>query len=163
MLAKRLATLAPSATLAVQAQAKELKRRGVDVISFGAGEPDFDTPERVKEAAIQAMRQGHTKYTEVGGVPELRAAACAKFKRDNGLDYEPADVLISCGGKHTLYNIFVALLDPGDEVIVPSPYWVSYPEQVRLLDGVPVFVATHEAAGFDLDAERVAAAVTPKT
>jgi aspartate aminotransferase len=163
MLAKRLATLAPSATLAVQAQAKELKRRGVDVISFGAGEPDFDTPERVKEAAILAMRRGHTKYTEVGGIPELRAAACAKFKRDNGLDYEPADILISCGGKHTLYNIFVAMLDPGDEVIVPSPYWVSYPEQVRLLDGVPVPVATQESAGFDIDPERIAAAVTSRT
>jgi aspartate aminotransferase len=163
MLAKRLATLAPSATLAVQAKAKELKSRGIDVISFGAGEPDFDTPERVKEAAVQAMRRGQTKYTEVGGIQELRAAVCAKFKRDNGLDYEPADVLISCGAKHSLYNVFVALLDPGDEVIVPSPYWVSYPEQVRLLDGVPVTVATREAAGFDLDPERVAAAVTPKT
>jgi aspartate aminotransferase len=163
MLAKRLATLAPSATLAVQAKAKELKSRGIDVISFGAGEPDFDTPERVKDAAVQAMRRGQTKYTEVGGIAELRAAACAKFKRDNGLDYEPTDVLISCGAKHTLYNIFVALLDPGDEVIVPSPYWVSYPEQVRLLDGVPVTVATREATGFDLDPERVAAAVTPKT
>jgi aspartate aminotransferase len=163
MLAKRLATLAPSATLAVQARAKELARQGIDVISFGAGEPDFDTPERVKDAAVQAMRRGQTKYTEVGGIPELRAAVCAKFRRDNGLDYEPADVLISCGAKHTLYNLFVALLDPGDEVIVPSPYWVSYPEQVRLLDGVPVAVPTREATGFDLDAERVAAAVTPKT
>jgi aspartate aminotransferase len=163
MLAKRLATLAPSATLAVQAKAKELRSRGVDVISFGAGEPDFDTPERVKEAAVQAMRRGQTKYTEVGGIPELRAAVCAKFRRDNGLDYEPADVLISCGAKHTLYNLFVALLDPGDEVIVPSPYWVSYPEQVRLLDGVPVAVATREASGFDLDADAIAAAVTPRT
>ena len=163
MLAKRLATLAPSATLAVQAKAKEMKGRGIDVISFGAGEPDFDTPERVKEAAIQAMRRGQTKYTEVGGIPELRAAACAKFKRDNGLDYEPAEILISCGAKHTLYNIAVALLDPGNEVIVPSPYWVSYPEQVRLLDGVPVPVATREATGFDLDAGTVAAAVTPRT
>ena len=163
MLAKRLATLAPSATLAVQAKAKELKRRGIDVISFGAGEPDFDTPQRVKDAALEAMRRGQTKYTEVGGIPELREAVCAKFKRDNGLDYEAADVLISCGAKHTLYNIFVALLDPGDEVIVPSPYWVSYPEQVRLLDGVPVTVATQEATGFDLDPERVAAAVTTKT
>ena len=163
MLAKRLATLAPSATLAVQAKAKELKSRGIDVISFGAGEPDFDTPERIKDAAVQAMRRGQTKYTEVGGIPELRAAVCAKFKRDNGLDYEPADVLISCGAKHTLYNIFVALLDPGDEVIVPSPYWVSYPEQVRLLDGVAVTVPTREATGFDLDPEHVAAAITPRT
>ena len=163
MLAKRLATLAPSATLAVQAKAKELKSRGIDVISFGAGEPDFDTPQRVKDAAVQAMRRGQTKYTEVGGVPELRAAVAAKFKRDNGLDYEPADVLISCGAKHTLYNIVVALLDPGDEIIVPSPYWVSYPEQARLLGGVPVIVATREATGFDLDPETIAAAVTPKT
>jgi len=163
LLAKRLATLAPSATLAVQARAKELKSRGVNVISFGAGEPDFDTPERVKDAAIQALRRGQTKYTEVGGIPELRQAVCAKFRRDNGLDYEPADVLISCGAKHTLYNIFVALLDPGDEVIIPSPYWVSYPEQVRLLDGVPVIVTTREATGFDLDPERIAAAVTGKT
>src|SRR5882672_9897313 len=100
-------TLAPSATLAVQAKAKELRSRGVNVISFGAGEPDFDTPERIKDAAIDALRRGQTKYTEVGGIPELRAAACAKFKRDNGLGYEPADVLISCGAKHTLYNICV--------------------------------------------------------
>jgi len=163
MLAKRLATLAPSATLAVQAKAKELKSRGIDVISFGAGEPDFDTPQRVKDAAIEAMRRGETKYTEVPGIGELRAAACAKFKRDNGLDYEPADVLISCGAKHTLYNICVALIDPGDEVIVPSPYWVSYPEQVRLLDGVPVIVPTREDTGFDLDPETIAAAVTPRT
>ena len=163
MLAKRLATLAPSATLAVQAKAKELKRQGIDVISFGAGEPDFDTPQRVKDAAIQAMRQGQTKYTEVPGIPELRAAVCAKFKRDNGLDYEPADVLISCGAKHTLYNIAVALLDPGDEVIVPAPYWVSYPEQARLVDGVPVIVPTREATGFDLDPDAIASAVTPKT
>jgi aspartate aminotransferase len=163
MLAKRLATLAPSATLAVQAKAKELKSRGIDVISFGAGEPDFDTPQRVKDAAIEALRRGHTKYTEVPGIPELRAAVCAKFKRDNGLDYEPADVLVSCGAKHTLYNILVALLDPGDEVLVPSPYWVSYPEQARLLNGVPVPVATREASGFDLDPEAIAAAVTPQT
>ena len=163
MLAKRLATLAPSATLAVQARAKELKRQGIDVISFGAGEPDFDTPSRVKDAATQAMQRGQTKYTEVGGIPELRAAVCAKLRRDFGLDYEPADVLVSCGAKHTLYNIFVALLDPGDEVLVPSPYWVSYPEQVRLLDGVPVPVATREETGFDLDPAAMAAAVTPRT
>ena len=163
MLAQRLKTLAPSSTLAVQAKAKALRAQGINVISFGAGEPDFDTPERIKDAALQAMRRGQTKYTEVGGVPELRAAVCAKFKRDNGLDYEPADVLVSCGAKHTLYNMVVALIDPGDEVIVPSPYWVSYPEQVRLVGGVPVAVATHEATGFDLDPERVRAAVTPRT
>ena len=163
MLADRLKTLAPSSTLAVQAKARELRRRGVDVISFGAGEPDFDTPERIKEAAVRAMRQGHTKYTEVGGVPELRAAVCGKFKRDNGLDYEPADILISCGAKHTLFNMVVALLNPGDEVIVPSPFWVSYPEQARLVDAVPVAVPTQESTGFDLDAALVRAAVTPRT
>ena len=163
MLADRLKTLAPSSTLAVQAKARELRRRGVDVISFGAGEPDFDTPERIKEAAVRAMRQGHTKYTEVGGVPELRAAVCGKFKRDNGLDYEPADVLISCGAKHTLFNMVVALLNPGDEIIVPSPFWVSYPEQARLVGAVPVAVATQESTGFDLDPALVRAAVTPRT
>ena len=163
MLAKRLATLAPSATLAVQAKAKEMKSRGIDVISFGAGEPDFDTPRRIKDAAVEAMTRGQTKYTEVGGIGELRAAVCAKFKRDNGLDYEPADVLVSCGAKHTLYNIFVALVDPGDEVIVPSPHWVSYPEQVKMLDGIAVTVPTREATGFDLDPDALAAAITPRT
>ena len=163
VLADRLKTLAPSSTLAVQAKAQELRRRGVDVISFGAGEPDFDTPERIKDAAIQAMRRGRTKYTEAGGVPELRAAVCGKFKRDNGLDYEPADVLVSCGAKHSLFNMVVALLNPGDEVLVPSPYWVSYPEQARLVDAAPLGVPTQEATGFDLDPERLRAAVTPRT
>src|SRR5262245_13869339 len=163
MLADRLKTLAPSSTLAVQAKARELRARGVDVISFGAGEPDFDTPNRIKEAATAAMQSGHTKYTEVGGVPELRSAVCAKFKRDQGLDYEPADILVSCGAKHTLFNLMVAVLDPGDEAIVPSPFWVSYPEQVRLVGGLPVVVETVEASGFDLDGERVRRAVTPRT
>ena len=163
MLADRLSTLAPSATLAVQAKARELRARGVDVISFGAGEPDFDTPQRIKDAAVQAMQRGHTKYTEVGGIPELRAAICAKLERDNGLAYEPADVLVSVGAKHTLFNLAVALLNPGDEVLVPTPYWVSYPEQARLLGGVPVAVPTQEATGFDLDPAALAAAVTPRT
>ncbi len=162
-LADRLKTLAPSSTLAVQAKARELRAKGIDVISFGAGEPDFDTPERVKDAAVQAMRRGQTKYTEVGGIVELRAAVCAKLKRDNGLAYEPADVLVSVGAKHTLFNLIVALVNPGDEVLVPSPYWVSYPEQVRLLGGVPVEVATSESTGFDLDPARLAAAVTART
>ena len=163
ILARRLKTLAPSSTLAVQAKARELRARGIDVISFGAGEPDFDTPERIKNAATAAMACGHTKYTEVGGVGEVRLAVCAKLKRDSGLDYEPADVLISCGAKHTLYNLAVAVLDPGDEVIVPSPFWVSYPEQVKLVGAVPVPVPTDEATGFDLDAEGVRRAVTPRT
>ena len=163
MLAQRMKSLAPSSTLAVQARARELRARGVDVISFGAGEPDFDTPERIKAAAVQALRRGETKYTEVAGIPELRAAVCAKLKRDQGLDYEPAEVLISVGAKHTLFNLAAALLDPGDEVLVPSPYWVSYPEQARLLGAVPVAVPTDERSGFDLDPDRLAAAVTPRT
>ena len=163
MLAERLKTLAPSSTLAVQAKAKELRARGVNVISFGAGEPDFDTPARIKEAAVAALQRGHTKYTEVPGVPELRAAVCAKFKRDNNLDYEPADILVSCGAKHTLFNMVVALINPGDEVLVPSPYWVSYPEQIKLVGGVPVPVETDEATGFDLEPARLRAAVTPRT
>jgi aspartate aminotransferase len=163
VLADRLKTLAPSSTLAVQAKAKELRARGIDVISFGAGEPDFDTPQRIKDAAIEAMRRGQTKYTEVGGIPELRAAVCAKLKRDNGLAYEPADILVSVGAKHTLFNLVVALLNPGDEILVPSPYWVSYPEQARLVGGVPVEVETAEGTGFDLDPERLRAAVTPRT
>jgi len=163
VLAERLKTLAPSSTLAVQAKAKALRAQGVDVISFGAGEPDFDTPERIKAAAVEAMRRGQTKYTEVGGIAELRAAVCAKFKRDQGLDYAPDEVLVSCGAKHTLYNMVVALLNPSDEMLVPSPFWVSYPEQARLVGGVPVPVETQERTGFDLDPDRVRAAVTPRT
>jgi aspartate aminotransferase len=163
MLADRMKALAPSSTLAVQARAKALRARGVDVISFGAGEPDFDTPPRIKEAAVQALRRGQTKYTEVGGIPELRAAVCTKFERDNGLEYDPADVLVSVGAKHTLFNMAVALLDSGDEVLIPSPYWVTYPEQVRLVGGVPVPVPTDETTGFDLDPERLRAAITPRT
>jgi len=163
MLADRLKTLAPSPTLAMQAKAKAMRAQGIDVISFGAGEPDFDTPRRVKDAAIRAIEQGQTKYTEVGGVPELRAAVCQKFKRDNGLDYAPDEVTVSCGAKHTLYNLFMALVNPGDEVLIPSPYWVSYPEQVRLLGGVPVPVDTTESTGFDLDPAELRRAVTPRT
>jgi len=162
MLADRMKTLAPSATLAMQAKAKAMRAQGIDVISFGAGEPDFDTPARIKEAAIRAIQSGQTKYTEVGGIPELRAAVCYKFKRDNGLDYTPDEVTVSCGAKHTLYNLVMALVNPGDEVLIPSPYWVSYPEQVRLLGGVPVPVPTDEATGFDLDPAALRRAVTPR-
>jgi aspartate aminotransferase len=161
MFAERLRTLSPSPTLAIQAKAKAMRAQGIDVISLSVGEPDFDTPERIKQAAVRALERGQTKYTEVPGIPELRAAVCQKLRRDNGLDYEPADVLVSCGAKHTLFNIFVALLDPGDEVLLPSPYWVSYPEQIRLLGGVPVVVETDEARGFQVDPPRLAAAVSP--
>jgi len=163
MLADRLQTLAPSHTLAMQAKAKAMRAQGIDVISFGAGEPDFDTPKRIKDAAVRAIESGQTKYTEVGGIPELKAAVCQKFKRDNGLDYAPDEVTVSCGAKHTLYNIVMALVNPGDEVLIPSPFWVSYPEQVRLLSGHPVSVLTQESTGFDLDPELLRRAVTPRT
>jgi aspartate aminotransferase len=163
MLADRLKTLAPSPTLAMQAKARAMRAQGIDVISFGAGEPDFDTPRRIKDAAVRAIDQGQTKYTEVGGVPELRAAVCHKLKRDNGLEYAPDEVTVSCGAKHTLFNIFMALVNPGDEVLIPSPYWVSYPEQVRLVGGAPVPVVTPESTGFDLDPAEIARAITPRT
>ena len=163
MLADRLKTLAPSPTLAMQARAKAMRAQGINVISFGAGEPDFDTPARIKEAAIRALQGGQTKYTEVGGIPELRAAVCHKLKRDQGLDYTPDEVVVSCGAKHTLYNIVMALVNPGDGVLIPSPYWVSYPEQVRLLGGAPVAVPTLESTGFDLDPAEPRRTVTPRT
>jgi aspartate aminotransferase len=163
MLADRLKTLAPSPTLAMQAKAKAMRAQGINVISFGAGEPDFDTPRRIKDAAIRAIDSGQTKYTEVGGIPELRAAVCQKLKRDNGLDYASDEVTVSCGAKHTLYNIVMTLVNSGDEVLIPSPYWVSYPEQVRLLGGVPVPVQTREATRFDLDPAELRRAVTPRT
>jgi aspartate aminotransferase len=163
MLADRLKTLQPSPTLAMQARAKAMRAQGINVISFGAGEPDFDTPRRIKDAAIRALESGQTKYTEVGGIPELRAAICHKLKRDLGLAYTPEEVTVSCGAKHTLYNIVMALVNPGDEVVIPSPFWVSYPEQVRLLGGVPVPVETLESTGFDLDPVAVRRAVTART
>src|SRR5207245_4993337 len=163
MLADRLATLQPSPTLAMQAKAKAMRAQGIDVISFGAGDADFHTPHRIKDAAVGAIESGQTKYTEVGGIPELRAAVCQKLKRDLGLEYAPDEVTMSCGAKHTLYNIVMALVNPGDEVLIPSPFWVSYPEQVQLLGGVPVPVETSESTGFDLDPAAVRRAVTPKT
>jgi aspartate aminotransferase len=163
MLADRLKTLQPSPTLAMQARAKAMRAQGINVISFGAGEPDFDTPRRIKDAAIRALESGQTKYTEVGGIPELRAAVCHKLRRDLGLEYAPDEVTVSCGAKHTLYNIVMALVNPGDEVMIPSPFWVSYPEQVRLVGGVPVPVETLESTGFDLDPGAVRRAVTAKT
>jgi aspartate aminotransferase len=163
MLADRLKTLVPSATLAMNAKARAMRAQGIDVISFSVGEPDFDTPKHIKDAAVRALDKGQTKYTEVGGIAELRAAVCHKLKRDHGLEYAPDEVTVSCGAKHTLYNIVMALVNPGDEVLIPSPYWVSYPEQVRLLGGVPVPVPTHESTGFDLDPAAVARAVTART
>ena len=159
-LSKRASALQPSPTLAITAKANELKARGIDVIGFGAGQPDFDTPDHIKEAGIEAIRSGFTKYTAASGMPELKEAVAAKLKRDNGLDYETAEVTIGCGAKHIIYNIFQVVCNPGDEVIVPSPFWVSYPEQVRLADGVPVIV---ETADFKLPPEAFEAAITKKT
>ncbi len=163
MLAERARRLTPSPTLAITAKARAMRAQGVDVISFGAGEPDFDTPERIKAAAVRALSEGQTKYTDAAGIPELRAAVCAKLRRDNGLEYEPADVIVSVGAKHTLYNICAVLVGPGDEALVPAPYWVSYTEQVRLCEGTPVVVPTDEARGFQLDVTALRAAVTPRT
>src|SRR5512136_2288607 len=162
-ISQRAKNLTPSATLAVAATARRLKAQGIDVIGFGAGEPDFDTPDHIKEAAIQAAREGFTKYTATGGINELKDAVVAKLKRDNGLTYTRNQVLISCGGKHSLYNVFQALLDPGDEVIIPAPYWVSFPEQVKLCDAKPVIVRTSEAQGFRLNRQVLEPAVTPRT
>ena len=153
----------PSATMAATQKARDLKAQGVDVIGLGAGEPDFDTPDNIKEAAIEAIRRGETKYTAVDGIPELKAAICAKFKRENGLDYEPAQAFVAPGGKPIIFNAMVATLNPGDEVVIPTPYWVSYPDIVLLAGGTPVFAEATMENGFKLTPEALEAAITPKT
>ncbi|HEX3915727.1 MAG TPA: pyridoxal phosphate-dependent aminotransferase [Caulobacteraceae bacterium] len=158
-----LARVKPSATLAADAKGRALKAAGKNVISLAAGEPDFDTPDNIKEAAIKAIREGKTKYTDVDGIPELKAAICAKFARENGLTYTPAQVNVSPGGKPVIYNAMVASLNPGDEVVIPAPYWVSYPDMVRLAGGEPVFVATSAETGFKVDPAALEAAITPRT
>lgn len=162
-LSKRVSVLSPSPTLAITAKANELKRQGVDVVGLGAGEPDFNTPEHIIEAAERAMREGKTKYTATAGIPELLKAISEKFARDNGLTYSTKQIIVTNGGKHALYNLFMSILDPGDEVIVPIPYWVSYPEMVKVADGVPVFIEGAESNGFKVTAEQVKAAITPRT
>ena len=163
ILAKNLSRIKQSPTMAVTALARELRAVGEDVIGLGAGEPDFDTPEHIKEAAITAMRNGETKYTAVDGTVELKEAVRAKFMRDNDLDYKPEQINVGVGGKHVMYNAFVATLNPGDEVIIPTPYWVSYPDMVLLAGGEPVPVATSSDSGFRLAAEDLERAITPKT
>jgi aspartate aminotransferase len=158
-----LARVKPSATLAVTARARELKREGRDVIGLGAGEPDFDTPDNIKDAAIAAIRRGETKYTDVDGLPELKAAVAAKFSRENGLIYGVDQIHVAPGGKTVIYNALLATLSPGDEVIVPAPYWVSYPDMVLLAGGEPVRVVGHEADGFKLRPAALEAAITPRT
>lgn len=160
---QRARNLVPSATLAIAATARRLRAQGIDVIGFGHGEPDFDTPDHIKEAAIQAIREGFTKYTASGGIDELKDAVAIKLKRDNGLSYAREQILISCGGKHSLFNVFQALLEPGDEVIIPAPYWVSFPEQVKLCEGKPVFARTREREGFRLHRALVEPLLTPRT
>src|SRR5260221_11199674 len=162
-LADSLARIKPSATIAVTDKARVLKAAGRDVVSLGAGEPDFDTPDNIKEAAIRAIREGKTKYTNVDGIPELKAAIVAKFKRENNLDYKPEQITVGTGGKQVLFNALMATLNPGDEVIIPAPYWVSYPDMVNLAEGTPVTVTCGENTGFKLSPEALEAATTPRT
>ncbi len=162
-LSNRVQTIKPSATLALSTRANQLKAAGKDIINLTVGEPDFDTPEHIKEAARQALRDGFTKYTAVDGIPKLKQAIIAKFARENQLNYEPAQVMVSTGAKQCIYNLMQALLNPGDEVIIPAPYWVSYPDMVLLAEGKPVFIETTVAQKFKITAEQLEKAITPRT
>src|SRR5690625_3852779 len=163
VLASRLSRIKPSPTLAVTSKARELKAAGADIISLGAGEPDFDTPDHLKQAAIRAIEAGDTKYTAVDGTPALKQAIAAKFKRDNRLDYKPEQISVGTGGKQVLYNALTATLNPGDEVIIPAPYWGSYPDMVLLAEGEPVIVPCQQNNGFKVLAEDLERTITPKT
>jgi len=163
MIAERLKKVGPSLTLAIDAKAKQMIKDGVDLVGFGVGEPDFNTPENIKEAGINAIKANKTRYTPASGIPELKAAVAEKFKKENGLEYKPSDIIISCGAKHSLYNIFMAILNPGNEVIIFSPYWVSYAEQVKIADGVPVFVQLDEPRNFEIDFNLLEKKITKKT
>lgn len=162
-LSRKSQRIEASVTLAITAKAKEMKENGIDVISFGAGEPDFNTPENIINAAIKAMQEGNTKYTNVNGILPLREAICKKFKEDNGLIYKPSQIVVSTGAKQSLANVFLAILNPGDEVIVPNPYWVSYPELIRLADGKAVFVESNETYSYKFTKENLEKVVTEKT
>ena len=162
-LSQRVQRIKPSPTLAVTARAAELRAAGKDIIGLGAGEPDFDTPEHIKQAAIRAIERGDTRYTAVDGTAALKKAIINKFRRDNGLDYDPDQILVSCGGKQSFYNLVQALLNPGDEVIIPAPYWVSYPDMVRLADGEPVIIKAGLDQQFKISPEQLQAAITAKT
>ncbi|MBE3582779.1 MAG: pyridoxal phosphate-dependent aminotransferase [Limnochordaceae bacterium] len=162
-LAKRTSQLAPSPTLALDSLAKEMKRKGISVVNFGAGEPDFDTPAFIKEAACRALDAGFTKYTAVGGTPELKAAICQKLRQENGLDYSPSQVVVTVGAKHALYELFQVLCEPGDEVILPVPYWVSYEEQIRLAGATPVFLPGLPERGLKIDAAQLRTAISERT
>jgi aspartate aminotransferase len=160
---QRIMPIKPSATLAVTGKAKLMKAQGIDVISFGAGEPDFETPDFIVEAMMVAVKNGATRYVSVAGIPPLREAVAAKFSELYGTPFVADEVLISVGGKHALYNLFQVLVDPGDEVIVPAPYWVSYPAQIQLASGIPVIVETDPGRGFQLDVDAVRARITDRT
>ncbi len=162
-LSRKAEAITSSVTLEITAKAKKMKSEGIDVISFGAGEPDFDTPDYIKDAAIEAIKKGFTKYTPASGITELKKSICNKLERENGLTYNPSQILVSNGAKHSLNNALIAILNPGDEVIVPVPYWVSYPELIKLADGVPVYVNTSEEDGFQFTKEKLLSAITPKT
>lgn len=162
-IADTLGRIKPSPTIAVTSKAEELRAAGKDVIGLGAGEPDFDTVDYVKEAAIKAIQEGQTKYTAVDGTPELKDAICRKFKRQNGLDYSRENITVNCGGKHTIYNAFVATLNPDDEVIIPAPYWVSYPDMTLLAGGTPIFIEASASSGFKITPVQLEAAITTKT
>ena len=162
-LSARVQSVKPSPTLAITARAQAMRAAGRDVIGLGAGEPDFDTPEHIKEAAIGAIRDGFTKYTPVDGTPGLKQAVIAKFKRDNSFDYEPEEILVSCGGKQSFYNLAQAVIDPGDEVVIPSPFWVSYPDMALLAGGAPVFVNTNAGQRFKMSPAQLRAAMTERT
>jgi aspartate aminotransferase len=162
-ISSRAASLAPSLTLAISAKAKELRAAGEDVIGFGAGEPDFDTPQHIKDAAAQALADGFTKYTPSSGIPELRQAVADKFHQDYSVEYEPSQVIVNCGGKHSCFNAIYATCEAGDEVIIPAPYWLSYPEMAKLAGAKPVIIETTDASEFKVTPEQLREAITPKT
>jgi len=162
-ISKRAASLSPSLTLAIDSKAKQMKADGLDVVGFGAGEPDFDTPQHIKDAAAKALAAGFTKYTPAAGIPELRAAIADKHKRENGLTFKPSQIIVSCGGKHSCFNVIFATCEAGDEVIIPAPYWLSYPEMVKMAGAKPVILQTTDQTEFKLTPDALRAAITPRT
>jgi aspartate aminotransferase len=162
-IARRAASLSPSLTLAIDSKAKAMKAAGEDVVGFGAGEPDFDTPDHIKMAAVKALAEGFTKYTPSSGIPELREAIAAKFQRENGLTYKPSQIIVNCGGKHSCYNVILATCEEGDEVIIPAPYWLSYPEMAKLVGATAVILPTSDRTEFKVTPEQLRAAITPRT
>src|SRR3954470_3303309 len=162
-ISRRAASLSPSLTLTIDSKAKQLKAEGQDVVGFGAGEPDFDTPQHIKDAAVKALAEGFTKYTPSAGIPELRQAIADKFKRENGLSYKPNQIIVSCGGKHSCYNVMMATCQEGDEVIIPAPYWLSYPEMAKLAGATPAILQTSDRTEFKVTPDQLRQAITPRT